>query len=60
MSHTNDSALDGEMEVCVLSAAYAVYRLTCENPVSPDKFREIYMNYSPEFHDLVFGTTTRQ
>lgn len=56
MSHVDNLVFDGEMEVCVLSAAYTVYKLTCENPVSPEKFRELYSNYGPEFHDLVFGT----
>ena len=28
MSHTDNPAFDGEMEVCVLSAAYTVYKLT--------------------------------
>lgn len=59
MSHTDSPTFDGEMEACVLSAAYTVYKLTCENPVSPDEFREIYMKHGPEFRDLVFGSTTR-
>lgn len=60
MSHTDNPTFDGEMEVSVLSAAYAVYKLTCENPVSPDEFREIYMKHGPVFRDLVFGSTTCQ
>lgn len=59
MSHTDNLMFDGEMEVCVLSAVYTMYRLTCENPVSPDEFREIYTKHGPEFRDLVFGSTTR-
>lgn len=51
---------NAEIEVSVMTAAYTVYRLTCDDPVEPKVFRETYLKYGPTFHDLIFGSKSIQ
>lgn len=48
-----------ESEISILSAAYTVYRLTCEDPISPADFLEKYHESGVVFHDLICGFTDR-
>ena len=51
---------NAEIESSIMTAAYTVYRLTCDDPVEPKVFRETYLEYGPKFHELIFGSKSIQ
>lgn len=61
MNINTDYKTPADLEICILSAAYTVYReLTdADQPLTPSEFREKYTDYGPTFHDLVCGTSDK-
>lgn len=51
--------ISADAEINILSAAYTVYCELVESPLSPDVFREKFMENSNKFAGLVLGVSEK-
>lgn len=55
----NNHKPPADLEICILSAAYTVYCEFTDEQLSPNEFRQKYLDYSEQFSDLILGASQK-